>query len=396
MKHTMNDMPAIVLAAGEGIRLRPLTKYRPKPMLPAVTSPILEHVLDGLIDSGFDDITLVVGHRRTRIQSHFGPSYRGVELTYRIQDKQLGSGHALLAAEPPTDTPFLVVYGDQIVDPRVITNVVNEHGDGPATLGIIPGKNVRDYGGAIVEDGRVVDLVDRPEDDREYQLNAGVYVFEPAVLKTIAQAETKAGELSLIDGIVSVIESDQPVRAVVSDGFWVDATYPWDLLDIAERLLDRGFERRKATDGDGAPAIHDSAVVRDPVSIAPDCEIGPGAVIGPYVALGENVTVGPNAVIRRSVLDMDTRVGANATVIDAVTGVGTRIGAGSTIPGGPGDVRVDERMFENEPLGALVADRVRDRGGVTYIPGTMVGPDSELAAGAVVRGSLAEGTTIGS
>ena len=95
----MSDRSAIVLAAGEGKRLRPLTKHRPKPMLPAATKPILEHVFDALIDAGVTDITVVVGYKRTRVQSHFGPTYRNVPLQYVTQRKQLGSGHALLAAE---------------------------------------------------------------------------------------------------------------------------------------------------------------------------------------------------------------------------------------------------------------------------------------------------------
>lgn len=396
MIHTIHDMPVIVLAAGEGNRLRPLTKYRPKPMLPAVTSPILEHVLDELIDCGFADIRIVVGHRRSRIQSHFGPTYRDVDLTYHTQDKQLGTGHALFAADPPTDEPFLVVYGDQIVDRTLITDVATQHDDQVATLGVIPGKDVSRYGGAIVENGEVVELVDRPTDEREYFLNAGVYVFEPEVMDAVSTARARGGEQSLIDGVVDLLNGGKTVGAVVSDGFWVDATFPWDLLTITERLLDRGHEGGSGNEADGLPRIHESVVVRDPVAIGPDCEVGPGAVIGPYTALGENVTIEANAVVQRSVLDSDTRVGPNATLIDTVTGVGTRIGAGSSIPGGPGDVRVDERMFENERLGAVLADRVEDRGGVTYLPGTVVGPDSEVGTGAVVRGSLAEGTTIGS
>lgn len=396
MIHTINDMPVIVLAAGEGIRLRPLTKYRPKPMLPAVTSPILEHVLDALIDSGLHDIHLVVGHRRARIQSHFGSSYRDVDLTYHTQEKQLGTGHALFAADPPTDEPFLVVYGDQIIDRTLITDVATQHGAGIATLGAIPGKDVSRYGGAIVEDGEVVELVDKPTDSREYFLNAGVYVFEPEVMEAVESVRARGGEQSLIDAIRDLLDAGRTVGGVVSDGFWVDATFPWDLLTITERLLERGHEERRNHEGDGLPRIHETAVLRDPVAIAPDCEIGPGAVIGPNAALGENVTVEANAVVRRSVLDTDTRVGPNATLIDVVTGVGARVGAGSSMPGGPGDVRVDERVFEDERLGALLADRVVDRGGVTYLPGTIVGADSELGTGAVVRGSLAEGTTIGS
>lgn len=396
MIQSMTEMPAIVLAAGEGIRLRPLTKYRPKPMLPAVTSPILEHVLDELIDAGFTDITLVVGHRRTRIQSYFGSQYRDIPLTYRTQDAQLGTGHALLAADPPRDSPFLVVYGDQIVDNALISEVIETHEECQATLGVIPGMSVADYGGAIVKEGRVIDLVDRPSDDREYFLNAGVYVFEPTILEYVEKGEIRQGDLSMIDGIARLLAEREPVGAAVSDTFWADATYPWDLLEIAERLLDREDGENRYQRIDGTATIHESATIREPVAVAADCEIGPGSVVGPYAALGENVTVGPNAVIERSVLDVDSRVGPNATVIDTVTGIGTRIGAGSTIPGGPGDVQVDDAIFQDERLGAVLADRVEDRGGASYVPGTVVGPDSSIGVGAVVRGAIDEETTLGS
>lgn len=385
----MTAPPAIVLAAGEGTRLRPLTKYRPKPMLPVGTSPILEHVLDELVDAGVPKITLVVGYRRERIQSHFGPTYRGVDIRYRIQHSQLGTGHALLEAEPPNE-PYLLVNGDQIVDATLIGDVIERHDDADLTLGVLPGRDVSDYGGAVVRDGAVIDLVDQPRDDRDYYLNAGVYCCSPALEHAAAGIDPRAGERSLVDAICRLIENDARVEAAISDGYWADANYPWDLLSITADVLrrnERNNEREDAT-------IADSAVIREPVAIGPNCEVGPGAVIGPYSALGENTTVGANAVVEGSVLDRDTRVKANATLLDALTGVGTHVGADSTIPGGPGDVRVADRVFAERDLGALLADRVRDAGGVTYVPGTVVGPDSRIAAGATVRGVIKEGTTV--
>jgi len=97
---------AVVLAAGEGIRLRPLTANRPKPMLPAGTRPILEHVLNALIDAGVDDIHLVVGYQANRVRSYFGSTYRDVSITYHTQANQLGSGHALLQARDGPEDRF--------------------------------------------------------------------------------------------------------------------------------------------------------------------------------------------------------------------------------------------------------------------------------------------------
>ena len=130
---------AVVLAAGEGIRLRPLTANRPKPMLPAGTRPILEHVLNALINAGVDDIHLVVGYQANRVRSHFGSTYRGVPITYHTQKNQLGSGHALLQARNGPNGSFLLVNGDQIIDHRIVEAVSTAHTDA-ATLAVVEGR----------------------------------------------------------------------------------------------------------------------------------------------------------------------------------------------------------------------------------------------------------------
>ena len=464
----MEGLTTVVLAAGEGTRLRPLTTHRPKPMLPGATTPILEHVFDQLIEAGVGEITVVVGYGRNRVQSHFGSRFRDVPVRYVVQDRQLGTGHALAQAESAVDGPCLVVYGDQIVDHRIIADVLAAHeadaGDGGndtvATLGVLERENVSDYGGVILANerggsaaadgggssamdesespvadstesraaGRTIDrqvrcveeIVERPGDDRYYHLNAGVYVLEPAAFAAVRTIEPRAGERSLIDGLVAMLDDGADVRGVVSSGLWVDATYPWDLLYLAGALFDAGVvegsgvgDRNGDVDesslddaagkvdgtddartGAATSGIHETAVLREPVAIAPDCAVGPGAVVGPYTALGANVTVESNAVIERSVIDRDCRIGANATVTDAVTGVGVVIGAGSTIPGGPGDVRVGDRIHPNEDLGALLADRVTDGGGVTYAPGAVVGAGATIAPGSTVEGTIDDETEV--
>ncbi|MFC4542215.1 sugar phosphate nucleotidyltransferase [Halosolutus amylolyticus] len=392
----MSDYPAIVLAAGEGTRLRPLTRNRPKPMLPVATKPILEHVFDQLLDAGITEFVVVVGYRHERIQSYFGPRYRNAPITYVTQEKQLGTGHALLAAESVVEGTALVINGDQVVDSRIIRDVLTTHESGAAaTIALLQRSNVDEYGGVRIEDGQVTRIVENPRDDEIYHLNAGVYAFEELAFDAVRDAEPRAGEHLLVDGLSELVDAGHDVNGAVSEGIWVDATYPWDLLDISFELFDTGVvEGDRPTDGLDAATVHGSAVVREPVVVSRDCTIEPGAVVGPYVCLDENVTVGSNAVVKRSVIDADSRIKDNATVIECVTGTGVTIGAGSTIPGGPGDVHVKDRVFENEKLGALLADRVRDGGGVTYVPGAIVGAGSELQAGTTVRGTLAAKTEV--
>ncbi|WP_226007466.1 sugar phosphate nucleotidyltransferase [Natrinema salinisoli] len=387
---------AVVLAAGEGARLRPLTKHRPKPMLPAATKPILEHVFDALVDAGITEITVVVGYGRTHVQSHFGSTYRDAALEYVVQEKQLGSGHALLAAEPDVSEPRLVLNGDQLVAQRIVEDVLAAYDDGDdaiATLGLIRHEDVDEYGGVICDDdGYVTEIVEHPSDDRTYQLNAGVYVFEPELFEYLRVPDPQLNEYSLTDGIANAIAAGETVRGVTSDGVWIDATYPWDLLTVSAALLERvdGVESTVSPDA----RIHESATIVEPVVISADCVVGPGSVVGPNAVLGDNVTVGANAIVEHSVIDADTRVGSGATLVDCVTGRNVRVGTGSTVVGGPGDVRVGNRVHENERLGALLADRVRDGGGVTYAPGTIVGSDAVLHAGATVRGTIDHETEV--
>ncbi|WP_306059257.1 sugar phosphate nucleotidyltransferase [Natronococcus wangiae] len=382
----MRECSAIVLAAGEGKRLRPLTKHRPKPMLPAATKPILEHVFDALIEAGVTDITVVVGYKRNRVQSHFGPTYRNVPLRYVAQEKQLGSGHALLAAESAVDGPLLVVNGDQLVDERIVEDVLAAHDATAATLGLVRRSDVARYGGVLLEDERVTEIVENPRDERGYRLNAGVYAFEPSIFDAIRASEPRAGEHALTDAISTLLGNDEGVRGVVSEGTWVDATYPWDLLRIADDLLAGGSSAESRASP--AASIHDAATILDPVVVESDCVVGPGAVVGPNVCLGENVTIGSNATVERSVLDADTRVGNGAVLSDCVTGRGVRIGPNSTVVGGPGDVEVGNEIHREEALGAVLADHARDGGGVTYEPGTVVGSGTVCYSGTTVGGTI--------
>jgi len=395
----MSSQTGVVLAAGEGTRLRPLTRHRPKPMVPAANRPILEHALDALVETGVNEFVIVVGYERDRVQNHFGPSYRNRPIRYVRQDKQLGTGHALLQARDAVEGSMLVVNGDTLIDPTIVGDVAAAFAEGDATaaLAVLDGPDPQEYGVVDVADGIVTDLIEKP-DTGEYRLiNAGVYAFEPSIFGTIAETPRARGELALTDALGALIEADE-VRAVETDGTWVDATYPWDLLELAREVLDSGItdipEHEEGVWIAESARVHGSATVQGPAVVGPDSEIGPEAVIGPAVAIGQNVTVGANATITAAVLDDDTRVGPGSTLVDTVTGQDVRVGAGSVVPGGPAEVRVGNEIFEGRPLGALLADRVRVGGNVTFTPGTLVGPNADLETGVHVDGHVRENAEV--
>lgn len=395
----MEVTTAVVLAAGEGTRLRPLTRNRPKSMLPAANRPILEYVLDALVEAGVEQICLVVGYKRDRVQDHFGPTYRDVPLAYVHQEKQLGSGHALLRARSACEGPILVVNGDRLVDATAVSDVreaFERHGE--PTLAVREHREAGQYGAVRLHDGYLDELVEKPDTDEFRFINAGVYAFDGTIFDAIESTPRQEGELALPDTIARFVEAGDPVRGVRTGGLWADATYPWDLLTVADELFARGrIEGPAVADGvwvaDSA-RVHDRATLQSPVVVGPDCEVAAGAVIGPQVALGRNVTVGPNVTGVRSVLDADTRVQAGSVLVDTVTGEDCHLGPNTTVPGGPADVRVNDRVFTRQRLGAVFADRVRAEGDVSCVPGTLVGPDAHLGLGVRASGTIDSGSEV--
>ncbi|WP_158055645.1 bifunctional sugar-1-phosphate nucleotidylyltransferase/acetyltransferase [Halorussus halophilus] len=398
----MTVRAAVVLAAGEGTRLRPLTRNRPKPMLPAADRPILEHVFDALIGAGIERLHVVVGYKRDRVQDHFGPTYRNIPINYIPQHKQLGSGHALLQARSAVagEDGLLVVNGDQVVEQQIVADVLDafESGEASAALAATEGSDVSHYGAVVMDGDRVTELVEKPGTDNYRLLNAGVYAFDQSIFDAIEQTPRVQGELALTDTLVRLIDSDEVVQGVITEGLWVDATYPWDLLDVAQDLLFHGRvtepERGDSVWVADTAQVHEDATLQGPVVVGPDCDVRPGAVVGPYTAVGRNATVGANAVVERSVLDTDTRVGPNSTLLDCVTGQGVHLGAGATVADGPGDVRVEDEVFVDQRLGAVLADRVRAEGDVSFAPGTLVGPNARLHTGVTVSKNVKEGAEV--
>jgi glucose-1-phosphate thymidylyltransferase len=395
---------AIVVAAGEGRRLRPLTRYRPKPMLPAANRPLLEYVLDSLIEAGIDEIHVVVGYRRDRVAEHFGSAYRGVPLDYHTQSRQLGSGHALLQAREAVDGAFVAVNGDQIVDPGMVRDVLEAHGDAIATLGVTESERAAYYGVVELDGTRVTDLVERPAEageggvDGGGLLNAGVYAFMPDVFRAIEEAPTVDGERGLPQALARLVEAGELVRGVRTAGTWIDATYPWDLLTVTRELLSTGRVDEAEREPDVFVAetarVDETARLRPPVVVGTDAVVGPGAVVGPNVALGRGVRVGASAVVDGAVLDADTRVGPNATLVDCVTGESVAVGPGAVVPGGPGDVRVETTVHEGTELGGLLADRAELAGAGALAPGAMLGPEARVDAGALAKGTVPEDATV--
>ncbi len=382
-------MKAIILAAGEGRRLEPLTEVRPKPMIPVANRPLLEHVVEALVDAGIEEVVLVVGYERERIQSHFedGDDW-GITIEYAIQEKQLGTGHAILQAERLVDDTFLVLNGDRIIDPGLIDQVAAAPGEDPV-VSVTRTRQPSAYGVVEVQDDHVVGIEEKPPLHAvpSELINAGVYRFTSGIFDEIRRTET-GGELAITATLDRLADLDR-VRAVRYRGTWLDVSYLWDVIDVTASVLDR--------DGDNVePSAHrhERATITESVAIGADSWVGPGAIIMDGSAIGDNVTIGPNAVIENTVIFGDVVVEAGAVLTECVVGQSARVGANATVAGGEADVVVDETLYPGVTLGGVIGDTASLGGGVSLQAGAVVGNGATIQDGATVDGRIPDGAIV--
>lgn len=384
---------AVVLAAGEGSRIRPLTRYQPKPMLRVAGRPILEYPLDALAAFGVEEVSMVVGHARTRIQNHFGDDYRGLDLTYLTQKSRLGSGHALQVAADDVDDEFLVVNGDNVVDETMVRGTARryEESDATAALAVASATDSTEYGTVGVRDG-LVDRVDEGDHGESGRVNTGVYAFDESIFAALDRTEFVNGERPLTGAIT---ELEGPVVAATPNGVWFDSSYPWDLLATNETLLysHQDLVAADAPVNDSA-RVHESAVIGDHVLVGPDCKVSAGAVVRSGTCLHASTTVGENAVVEGSIVGPDARIGANAVLRDTIVGGGATIGDGTISSGRSATLVLDGVEYTDRRLGGIVADRATVGANVTVTPGCRIGPRSTVGSGVALRHDVSEGAEV--
>ncbi|QOS12737.1 sugar nucleotidyltransferase [Haloferax gibbonsii] len=380
-------MKAIILAAGVGTRLHPLTQTRPKSMLPIGDKPLLEHIVDALATAGVDDIVLVVGHRQERIQNYFqnGNDW-DVTIEYVTQETPRGTGDALLKAEHTVGDDCVVVNGDRIVEPRLITELLEQHqATDHACIAITEVEDPTKYGTVTLENGQVTSIREKPEAHETISnlVNAGVYVFGPEIFAAIRQTD-QYGELKLTDTLRDYIE-EHPLDAVSYDGLWLELSRPWDLLTVNSGVL----ARTDSTISKSAD-ISSDATVGDPVVVGDHSRIQPGARIFRDVVIGDNVTIGSNAVITNAIILEDAVIEPGSVISDCIIGSGSTIGPVNSIEGGQTDVRVDDDLYTDVKFGGLVGDNVETAGNVTIEPGTIIGNNVSVESGSTLTGRIPE------
>lgn len=337
-------MQALILAGGKGTRLRPLTVYTPKPIVPVLNRPFLLYQIEILKNAGITDITLSLSYQPDKIQHLLGNgSEFGVNLRYVTEPSPMGTGGAYkYAAEALRETT--VVFNGDILTNIDIAGIVEFHRSrsAEATLTLVPVDDPSRYGLAVTDDeGRIKRFLEKPKPDDIFDvpvntINAGVYILEPTILDIIASDTNRSFEY---DVFPDILKRELPFFGyVIKDDYWLDIGTPESYLRAHRDFLAgkiSGFEIER---GDGSDVATRAEIDRQSV-IGDGCSVKPGAKILNSV-IGPGVHIEEKAVIENSVIWAHSRISSSAEIRNAVIGRSCHIGRNAIV--GPGSVLGDK------------------------------------------------------
>jgi mannose-1-phosphate guanylyltransferase / phosphomannomutase len=369
-------MKAVVMAGGEGTRLRPLTSNQPKPMVPIVGKPCMEHIVELLAKHGFEDVVVTLAFMPQAIRSYFGAGEaHGVSIRYSVEESPAGTAGSVKLAEGALDEPFLVISGDALCDID-LAQVVRFHQEREAlvTIALKSVDNPLEFGIVVTDaDSRIERFLEKPSWGQVFTdtINTGIYVLDPEVLRHVPTDRPYDFSKELFP---LLLEMGKPLYGYVASGYWQDIgnleqyrQANFDALDEQVRLNIQGLRLRgNIWVGEGVE-LDDLGAVEGPAFLGNYCRIGTRALVGSYSVLSSSVTLRDHARTARSVIDTSTYVGRGALIEGAVVGKSC-------------DIRPRARLHEDVAVG----DSCTIGEESVVMPGIRIYPFKEVEAGSVV------------
>ena len=389
-------MQAVILAAGKGTRMLPLTETRPKPMLKVANKPILEHNLEQLTDL-VDEVILVVSYKKEIIENYFGTDFNGLKIKYVEQKELLGTGNALERAKNELEDDFIVLSGDDLYFREDIKKVLKKK---PCIL-IKEVENPEDFGVVEIENNKVIGLEEKPKNARSNLVNSGLYHLNKEIFSHNLKLSER-GEYELTDYIKSILPIDFVIAAK-----WIPLTYPWNLLEANKFLIseieeneirgkveDNVYIGEKVIIGEGS-VIKSGSYIESNVIIGRNCKIGPNSYIRGFTSIGDNCHIGNSVEIKNSIFFENSNAPHLNYVGDSIIGANCNLGAGTIIA----NLRHDEANIKVEvkgkfvdtkkrKFGAVVGDNVKFGIGTLIYPGRKISSYKRTLPGEIVKKNL--------
>ncbi|MFX1276315.1 MAG: bifunctional sugar-1-phosphate nucleotidylyltransferase/acetyltransferase [Promethearchaeota archaeon] len=413
-------MKAIILSAGRGKRLNPITSTRPKPLIPVGGKPLLEHTIMGLKNAGIDTILLIVGYKQDKIKNYFGNGDKfGIKIEYITQDDNLGTAHATSYAKNfiSDNSPFLLMYGDIIVDQKIFREIISNFNKNKAKglISLIEVEDPHQFGIiSLNSEGIVEEIVEKPSPEQNLGnlANAGIYIFDPLIFKAIKMTKKSSrNEFELTDSMDILINklNGEIIGHIIKNQFWSDIGLPWQLLDANHFLLDNIESSILGVVEDnvkisGNVYIGKNTLIRSGTSIQGPCfignnnSIGPNAYIRPYTFIDENCHVGMSE-IKNSIIFSNTAIPHFNYVGDSIICENVNLAAGSKIS----NLRLDDDDIKvmingilinskRRKFGSIVGPNVKTGINISIMCGKIIGENSWIGPNTLVNENIPPNT----
>jgi len=411
-------MKAVILAAGEGVRLLPITATRPKHLIKVGGKPILEHCLDALKKAGITEAFIVTHYHGKAIREYFGDGEEfGLKLNYIEQPLILGTGNAASMAEPYVDDKFVLIYGDLLFSEDALKLLIQmfETEQPNAAMAVIPVAKPENYGIVELENARKIKrIVEKPApgENPSNLANAGLYILNAEIFKTIQSINPSVrGEIELTEAISLMIKDKRAVYATeIPKNDWLDIGQPWDLLEANSWTLKRMEHKVLGTIEEGAhligpvtvaktARIRSGAYIEGPSFIDEGADVGPNCYIRPCTSIGRNARIGNACEIKNSIIMDRTHMGHLSYVGDSIIGEHCNLAAGTLIA----NLRFDDghvkMMVKNKvvdtgrrKLGVVLGDEVKTGINAILMPGVKVGQNTWIGPNYMVQRDLEANT----
>src|SRR5690242_10134883 len=377
-------MKAVVMAGGEGSRLRPLTIRRPKPMVPIAGKPVMEHILNLLKRHGITEVVVTVQYLASSIEDYFGSgSQFGMRITYSREDVPLGTAGSVKNAEEQLTEPFLVISGDALTDYN-LTDLIQYHNEKKAlaTLTLAHVHNPLEYGVIITnEDGHISQFLEKPSWGEVFSdtINTGIYVLDPQIFSYFEKNKPFDFSQELFP---MMLKKGDPIYGYVANGYWCDVgnlpEYMRANADVLQGRVDVEIPAKNIGGNiwceDGVEIAED-AQLYGPMYLAHDCKIKACAIIHGPSTIGHYTIIDERAQVDRSIVWNNSYVGERSELRGAIVGSSTSIKSKAV-------------MFE----GSVIGDNSIVQDGAIIQPNVKIWPDKEIEAGAVINTSIIWGS----
>lgn len=381
---------AVILAAGEGCRLRPFTLNKPKAMLSVAGKPIIQYVMESLAANGIHNIILIVGYRKEQIFDYIGDGRQfGVDVKFIFQEKQLGTAHALAAARYSSDEEFLVLPGDKLISPGTLSEILQH---APPAILVKRENNPSRYGVVTIKNGLLLGISEKPVQPAGNIINTGIYSFTRDIFSLIED------DLDIPDALNRLLLHGFSMSVIETSGTWRDIVYPWDILNVNAAILQKTATVMNGTiesnvSVTGSVSIGKGTRIRantyivGPVVIGQGCDIGPDVCIFPASSIADNVVISPFTEIKNSVIGNDVHIESGSIIQDSVIDQGCVIGGRFCAASEETEVGVNTEIHSVK-VGAMLGEGCNIGSGVIAHPGVIVGNYSRVKSHRLISGKL--------